>query len=202
MAAEDQQRLLARPLVLLLLQAPTPAAACSCHAPAAACCPRPLLAPAHTGARPGYVFTTRDAGTGYYADAPLHLAKPQAKKPVTLKSNSLVKGLQRRPNAAPDPKKRKTGEAANASSCCSDSAPAAAARRRHCRRRRRCPCLAALPADVQTAPHACRTFARACVRMFGPPEPDSSKPAYLREMERYKAMSCSSDTKHDRPLVK
>ncbi|GLC36758.1 hypothetical protein PLESTB_000786100 [Pleodorina starrii] len=27
-------------------------------------------------------------------------------------------------------------------------------------------------------------------------------PKYLKEMERYKQMSCSSDTKHDRPLVK
>ncbi|PNH11602.1 hypothetical protein TSOC_001560 [Tetrabaena socialis] len=27
-------------------------------------------------------------------------------------------------------------------------------------------------------------------------------PAYLREMERYKSLSCSADTKHDRPLVK
>jgi len=29
-----------------------------------------------------------------------------------------------------------------------------------------------------------------------------SKPQYLKEMERYRAMSCGSDTKHDRPLVK
>ncbi|GFR50097.1 hypothetical protein Agub_g12242 [Astrephomene gubernaculifera] len=27
-------------------------------------------------------------------------------------------------------------------------------------------------------------------------------PKYLKEMERYKQMSCASDTKHDRPLVK
>ncbi|EFJ43428.1 hypothetical protein VOLCADRAFT_106858 [Volvox carteri f. nagariensis] len=27
-------------------------------------------------------------------------------------------------------------------------------------------------------------------------------PRYLKEMERYKQMSCASDTKHDRPLVK
>ncbi|KAG2453235.1 hypothetical protein HYH02_002558 [Chlamydomonas schloesseri] len=31
---------------------------------------------------------------------------------------------------------------------------------------------------------------------------DESKPAYLKEMERYKSLSCGSDTKHDRPLVK
>ncbi|GLI67743.1 hypothetical protein VaNZ11_011996 [Volvox africanus] len=31
---------------------------------------------------------------------------------------------------------------------------------------------------------------------------DKDAPRYLKEMERYKKMSCSSDTKHDRPLVK
>jgi hypothetical protein len=31
---------------------------------------------------------------------------------------------------------------------------------------------------------------------------DASKPSYLKEMERYKSMACSADTKHDRPLVK
>lgn len=33
-------------------------------------------------------------------------------------------------------------------------------------------------------------------------EAAASKPAYLREMERYRALSCAADTKHDRPLVK
>ncbi|KAF6258472.1 hypothetical protein COO60DRAFT_1122039 [Scenedesmus sp. NREL 46B-D3] len=31
---------------------------------------------------------------------------------------------------------------------------------------------------------------------------DSSKPSYLKEMDRYRSMACSADTKHDRPLVK
>jgi hypothetical protein len=29
-----------------------------------------------------------------------------------------------------------------------------------------------------------------------------SKPAYLKEMDKYHAMNCSSNTQHDRPLVK
>lgn len=33
--------------------------------------------------------------------------------------------------------------------------------------------------------------------------PDSeSKPTYLKEMDKYHAMNCSSNTQHDRPLVK
>lgn len=32
-------------------------------------------------------------------------------------------------------------------------------------------------------------------------QPDS-KPTYLKEMDRYNAMNCSSNTQHDRPLVK
>lgn len=31
---------------------------------------------------------------------------------------------------------------------------------------------------------------------------DEDKPHYLKEMERYRAQSCGSDTKHERPLVK
>lgn len=31
---------------------------------------------------------------------------------------------------------------------------------------------------------------------------EDDKPKYLKEMERYRSLSCSSDTKHDRPLVK
>jgi len=36
----------------------------------------------------------------------------------------------------------------------------------------------------------------------GDNDKDKDKPRYLREMEKYKSMSCSADTKHDRPLVK
>mmetsp|Transcript_18039 Transcript_18039/g.32933 ORF Transcript_18039/g.32933 Transcript_18039/m.32933 type:complete len:137 (-) Transcript_18039:125-535(-) len=31
---------------------------------------------------------------------------------------------------------------------------------------------------------------------------EDEKPKYLQELERHRASSCSSDTKHDRPLVK
>ncbi|GBF96845.1 hypothetical protein Rsub_09701 [Raphidocelis subcapitata] len=31
---------------------------------------------------------------------------------------------------------------------------------------------------------------------------DAEKPAYLKELDRYRDMSCGADTKHDRPLVK
>lgn len=96
-----------------------------------------------TGAREDYIFTKGDQGLGFYKDNPLHLRKAAAKaKPMLLKSSTLVKGLQRKPAALPDAKKRKT-----------DSASV-------------------------------------------------SKPAYLKEMDKYNAMNCSSNTQHDRPLVK
>uniref|UniRef100_A0A383VE08 Uncharacterized protein n=1 Tax=Tetradesmus obliquus TaxID=3088 RepID=A0A383VE08_TETOB len=94
-----------------------------------------------SGAREGFVFKTGEQGTGYYKDAPLHLQHKQKSKPVALKSNSIVKGLQRRTAGLPDAKRQKK-------------------------------------------------------------EDDSSKPSYLKEMDRYRSMACSADTKHDRPLVK
>eukprot|EP00882_Tetradesmus_deserticola_P006387 GHRQ01006717.1.p1 GENE.GHRQ01006717.1~~GHRQ01006717.1.p1 ORF type:complete len:152 (+),score=23.93 GHRQ01006717.1:781-1236(+) len=93
------------------------------------------------GAREGLVFKTGEQGTGYYKDAPLHQQHKQKVKPVALKSNSIIKGLQRRAATGPDAKRQKKDD-------------------------------------------------------------DSSKSSYLKEMDRYKSMACSADTKHDRPLVK
>ena len=42
---------------------------------------------------------------------------------------------------------------------------------------------------------------RACLPAFRTPA-EENKPRYIAEMEKYKSMSCGSDTKHDRPLVK
>lgn len=51
-----------------------------------------------------------------------------------------------------------------------------------------------------TAPHPRARPAATPVRAnSAAPEPSS---AYLKEMDRYKAQNCGSDTKHDRPLVK
>lgn len=78
--------------------------------------------PSFVGPKDGFVYTTKDQGTGYYKDTPLHLRKPAAKaKPAMLKTNSsIVKNIPRRNVPLPDAKKRKTGEAGRGLSvvCC------------------------------------------------------------------------------------
>ena len=74
-------------LRLATLRKPTPT-----HAAIAAQPPRPIdnapfiAAPSFTGAVPGYVFTTRDSGTGYYIDTGDALPRP----PVLLSLCTLI----------------------------------------------------------------------------------------------------------------
>lgn len=108
---------------------------------------QPFIASSNfTGAKAGYIFTTRKQGTGYYKELESSSALPppppkdQGKqKPMVIKSRSIVKVANL---PAPAEKKRKL-----------DST-------------------------------------------------DEDKPKYLKEMERYRSLSCSSAHTGDRPLVK
>jgi hypothetical protein len=160
---------------------------------------------------------TGDQGTGFYKDSPLHLrtkaAAPKA-KPVLLKSSSIVKGLQRKPGSLPDAKKRKTGRhqlhvwtepllggragrgrgCVAGRGCLAHTAPgwclltATMLRQRMQQSHAACP---ACPLSTQVS-H---------VPVYTPDKESSNKPAYLKEMDKYHAMNCSSAS-GDRPLVK
>lgn len=180
---------------------------------------------------------------------------------MALKSNSIVKGLQRRTAGLPDAKRQKKGRAElqggssrqlgqqharacihhacvllirstpaagyglllqlfaphmnpNSSAGCASLQPCSSCSQ-HCWPSMPvysclCGCHAGCqgPCGLLTAKAALcvlqttnRPLALPC-RTAAAPEDDSSKPSYLKEMDRYRSMACSADTKHDRPLVK
>lgn len=139
-------------------------------------------------------------------------------KPMLLKSSSIVKGLQRKPGSLPDAKKRKTGRhhlpvllvgqllghREGVGDCVPGWVSAHVARLALLvLRRRQLTVMLRQRRTRQTHPSVLHASKRTSVYIFLCPTPDaeSDKPAYLKEMDKYHAMNCSSAS-GDRPLVK
>jgi hypothetical protein len=156
-----------------------------------------------TGARAGYVFTTGEEGTGYYLDTLEEWMAQAAKpKPVVLKRNNPIIKIQPK-MAAADSRKRKLGERLPGCLRACKQAAAAAAAGRSSRPQR----AGLRPSSTRAGAPGCPSClpanaARRVAPLITCHAEDDSKPRYLRELDRYKQMSCGSDTKHERPLVK